>query len=414
MGLLQLLKRPRRIDDRGFSTALLSLRGFAALFVTIFHAMLVFRVAGHSPDYWSVSIGADSPWDLIANSFVIYLTNSHAAVTFFFVHSGFVLALSMSHRMLDARPVAALAAAAAYLVRRVFRLWPMIIVGCVCAFLVQSYFNLKHDDPYYSDWFTRFFATPTDLSNLLENIVLLRYNLVPFLWSLNVEAWGSLLIPLIFLACRRYVTVLVLLAALYFGLPILTSLLPHGLAQWTTFHTMACFVIGCLVGFIGADLPAKPSWIKRDALTLCAFFILILVRWIMPNAAWPYLVESAASAVIIYNVYYHPNDLVPRFCNRPFAKLLGEISYSLYVNSWVCIFLVGLVLAALVPAGFIVKNGLLMNLLAVAAVLVVAVPMSWMTFTLLERPMMTLGRRLGAKLLASNKARPVARTLARS
>jgi peptidoglycan/LPS O-acetylase OafA/YrhL len=92
--LLQILKHSRRIDDRGFSSALLSLRGLAALFVTLFHSMLVFRVAGLDPNYNAVSISADSPLDFIANSLIIYLTNGHAAVTFFFVHSGFVLSLS--------------------------------------------------------------------------------------------------------------------------------------------------------------------------------------------------------------------------------------------------------------------------------------------------------------------------------
>jgi peptidoglycan/LPS O-acetylase OafA/YrhL len=139
------------------------------------------------------------------------------------------------------------------------------------------------------------------------------------------------------------------LAALYFGLPILTSFLPPNFVQWTDFYTMACFVIGCLVGFIGPELPAKPDWIKRDALTLYAFLILMLARWPTSNPFWPYLVEGIASAVIIYNVYYHPDDVVPRFCNRPFAKFIGEISYSLYVNSLICIFLVGVLLGSLVP-----------------------------------------------------------------
>jgi peptidoglycan/LPS O-acetylase OafA/YrhL len=208
MRLLQFLLRPRHIDDRGFSTALMSLRGFAAIFVIIFHAMLVFRVAGHDPAHAAIAIRADSPWDFLANSLIIYLTNGPAAVTFFFVHSGFVLALSIGHRMFGAHPAGAVAVTAAYLVRRMFRLWPMIILGCVCAFLVQSYFNFRHDASYYSDGFTRFFTAATDSRNLLENITLVRYNLVPFLWSLNVEVWGSLLIPLIFFACRRFATVL--------------------------------------------------------------------------------------------------------------------------------------------------------------------------------------------------------------
>jgi peptidoglycan/LPS O-acetylase OafA/YrhL len=209
----------------------------------------------------------------------------------------------------------------------------MIIFACICAFVVQRYFDVRHDDAYFTVWFTRFFTVPTDFRDLLENIALNRYNLVPFLWSLNVEVGGSLMIPLIYFACRRYVTALLLLAVLYFSFPMLTSLLPRGYASFNSFYTMTCFVVGCLIGFIGTDLPPKPAWLNREAISFCAFFILILARWIMPSTASSFYVESIASGVIIYNVYYHPGDIIPRFCNRPFVKFMGEISYSLYVNS---------------------------------------------------------------------------------
>jgi peptidoglycan/LPS O-acetylase OafA/YrhL len=406
--LLQILKRPRRIDDRGFSSALLSLRGLAALFVTVFHSMLVFRVAGLDHNYRTFLISADSPWDFIANSLIIYLTNGHAAVTFFFVHSGFVLSLSIGHSDFGSRALSNLAAAAAYLVRRVFRLWPMIIFACICGFVIQTYFNVRHDDAYYTAWFTKFFSIPTDFRDLLENIALTRYNLVPFLWSLNVEVGGSLMIPLIYFACRRYVTAFLLIAVLYFSFPMLASFLPRGYASFNSFYTTACFIIGCLIGFVGADLPPKPAWLNRDAISFGALFILISARWFMPDIPSSFYVESMASAVIIYNVYYYPSDIIPRFCNRPFVKFMGEISYSLYVNSWICIFFIGTLLASIVPTDFIVQNGLLMNLSVVAATLVITVVISWMTFSLLEEPLMKLGRRLGKKLaIAIGYWRPV-------
>lgn len=90
----------RNIDYRGFNDALLSLRGIAACAVlVIFHGILVFRVEGLSHaryDYTFLSFASDAGIAAQFETWIVLVTNGHAAVTFFFVHSGFVLALSMS------------------------------------------------------------------------------------------------------------------------------------------------------------------------------------------------------------------------------------------------------------------------------------------------------------------------------
>jgi peptidoglycan/LPS O-acetylase OafA/YrhL len=385
----------RRIDDRGFSPALLSLRGVAALMVLIFHGLLVFRIGGHEASIFRVAFGTNPPWEFVVNSSVIYLLNGHAAVSFFFVHSGFVLALSISHIKPGSGVGDHLVSWGAYFVRRAFRLFPMILVSCLCALVVQLYFNFPHDQPYYSAWFTKFYTAPVDFDYVLQNLFLRRYDLSPFLWSLRIEVYGSFLMPLIFLMSPRYWPVIVLTIVLYFFYP-------------PAFNPMfvVCFVGGCLVGFVG-DLPQRPKWFNRDVVSGCAAIVLIAARWIMP--IWPLVVETIASAVIIYNVYYHPDGYLPRFCNLPFVKFMGEISFSVYVNSLLCIFICAILLTAVIPSEFILRYGLLMNWLLMTLSLSVNIAFSWITFRLVESPMMTFGRRLSGRLIRSVHKAKVAR-----
>jgi peptidoglycan/LPS O-acetylase OafA/YrhL len=389
-----------RIDDRGFSPALLSLRGIAAIMVLLFHGLLVFRVSGEQTDFIHLALNPASPWDFLVNSVTIYLLNGHAAVIFFFVHSGFVLALSISHYRFGPGLVDRVAILFAYIVRRTFRLWPMIIVSCLCALSVQLFLNVPHNQPHYTSWLAAFYTAPVSFRNVSDNLLLQDFNLSPFLWSLRVEVYGSVMMPLIFLLSSLYLIPAILLPILlsYFYPPMFDPFL-------------VCFVGGCLVGYVGYFLPGKPSWLNRDAISACAVLVLVTARWVLPIQTGV-VVQTLASMVIIYNTYYYPGDYLPRFCNLPFVRFIGLVSFSIYANSRVCIFISAILLTALLPGEFILQHGLFANWLATLLSLVVTIAFSWFTFRFIEAPMMQFGRRLSQRnWLATETAKRDRRSL---
>jgi len=179
--------------------------------------MPVFKVDGLSLgpyDHTFVSFASDSDLAAQVEKFVILPANGHAAVTFFLVHSGFVLTISMSRTKWGSGSSDMAATLCAYASKRVFRLWPMIIVSCLLAFTYQMAGH-KVASPLHSTWYAGFFSTPTDVSDLLHNVASQRFNLVPFLWSLLVETYGSILMPLFYFLGRRNITTYLLIIAFY-------------------------------------------------------------------------------------------------------------------------------------------------------------------------------------------------------
>jgi peptidoglycan/LPS O-acetylase OafA/YrhL len=398
------LKTERSIENRGFNDALLSLRGIAAFAVLIFHGMLVFKVDGLSfgpYDFHFLGFAAGAGLSAQFEKLIVLLTNGHAAVTFFLVHSGFVLAISISRLRWGSGFTDISLATLAYFAKRFFRLWPMIVACCVMAFLYQEWGYLPQG-PAFSDWFNQFFRQPTGFEDLVRNIGLQRVNLVPVLWSLVIETYGSILMPLFVLMGRRVITSYLMLVVFYF----LHVALPDGfvvnvggwLFSYLTPVFMFAFVVGTLTAFIRVDLPCRPSWISQNTLVYIALTILISARWLIPSISAALILECLAASVIVYSVYYHDEGSLQWFCNLPIVKFYGKISYSLYVNSLFCIYLSGGLLAYMVPVDFILKHGLLMNVVSVAVTVVLATPLSTLTFRYIEAPLMNFGRQI-AKII---------------
>ncbi len=392
----------RSVEYRGFNDALLSLRGIAACAVLVFHGMLVFKVDGLSfgpYDHTFLSFASDAGVSAHIEKFVVLLANGHAAVTFFLVHSGFVLALSMSRMSWGSGHQGKVTALVAYAAKRIFRLWPMIIVSCVLAFGYQL-IGHKVASSSHSTWYAAFFTSPTDVSDLLHNIALQQFNLVPFLWSLLVETYGSILMPLFYFLGRRIFTTYLLLVVFYllaWAIPPNAFILVNG---WT-FAALStafvfCFVVGTITAFIRQDLPQRPAWISQNALILVSFVSLVSARWALPTTGGAVVIEALASAVIVYSVYYHQDGPLQWFCNLPIVKFYGLISFSLYVNSLLCIHISGQILTRLVPAALIEGNGLIMNMIALGLAAALATPLSYMTFRFIEAPFMKVGKQIAA------------------
>ncbi|ENN84234.1 hypothetical protein RHSP_76892 [Rhizobium freirei PRF 81] len=390
----------RSIEYRGFNDALLSLRGIAACAVLMFHGMLVFKVDGLSfgpYDHTFLWFASDAGIAAQLEKWTVMLANGHAAVTFFLVHSGFVLALSMSRMTWGSSLPDGATALIAYAAKRIFRLWPMIIVSCVLAFAYQ-FAGHKVASPTHSTWYSAFFTSLTDFSDLLHNIALQRFNLVPFLWSLLVETYGSILMPLFYFLGRRTFTTYLLLVAFYllsWAVPSDAYVIVNG---WT-FSALStvfvfCFVIGTITAFIRQDLPQRPSWISQNALILISFIFLVLARWALPTIGGAVVIEALASAVIVYSVYYHAEGPLQWFCNLRIVKFFGLISFSLYVNSLLCIHISGQILTRLVPEAFIEANGLGMNMIAVALAAALVTVLSYLTFHFIEAPFMRAGKQI--------------------
>lgn len=396
----------QKVEYRGFNDALLSLRGVAAFLVLVFHANYAFKVGSIEP--------GTLPTDLASTirQWILYLTNGGAAVIFFFVHSGFVLTLAFSRSGVETPSANIPVILLGYYVKRIFRLWPMIIVSCLLMFVVQKAGYGAAQGAAFSDWFMSHLSKPTGFNNFKHNILLQEFNLNPFLWSLGIEVWGSILLPLFYFLGRRVFTTYLLLLAFYLLIAGWQPATELQFGRWSInplkMQFVFCMTIGTIVAFSSDSLSKFFAGKHRNVAVAIAIVALMSSRRLLPNLSTSLVVECVASSVIIFVVYYYEEGPLQRFCNLPIVMFFGRISYSYYANSLLAIHLVGLMLAYAFGQDFLLQHGLLGGILLTIGAVALNTPLSWLTYTAIERPLLKVGRQLAALITRLRSTRRLA------
>lgn len=369
-------------------SALDSLRGIAALAVTVFHAILVFPALEpiHRPEAAAEDTGAL----LLAATPAGLLWAGREAVLLFFVLSGFVLALGFGREQ-PGWP--------AFAARRMVRLLPpCIVVALLLAVMVPLI--EPRPRPEFTDWFNAAWNAPVTPGLVAGHALLLldSYVLNSPMWTLHYELRISLIFPLVallvsfgslVLLAGTAVAVLVCLMEMKFiGSGVLTTalFLPHfAFGAILARHRQ---VLGDGIGRLGGGARLL-LWL------LC--YLLLKADWYVPgNDLVISLVNGAGAALLIALVLGTP-WLQAALCRAP-LPWLGAISYSLYLVHVP-------VLLAMLHLGTPELPAWLLAALAPLA----SLPLAWLLYRFVERPSIRLGRLVSDRLEARRpRAAPVA------
>ena len=131
----------------------------------------------------------------------------------FFVLSGYVLSCALSGVAMDGESLFSFYAA------RLFRIYPMAWVACLAAILYVTFLHSSVPTIGTSQWYAHFSQLSfIDLKAGAMAFLTFKAELLPPIWSIRVEVFGSLAIPLIVLAIRRGVGIELLAAITAFSL----------------------------------------------------------------------------------------------------------------------------------------------------------------------------------------------------
>src|SRR5580658_9136433 len=162
--------KSRQGVGRVFFPQLEALRGLAAATVVIFHVLQ--SGYGLEPNSWDL-VGSGTVWFLLVAESMF---NGGAAVVLFFVLSGFVMGVNV-----DTSESLSVGLYSRFLLRRFFRLIPMIIVAVGLAIAIRE---IAFGDSYTARQILRFVG----LRDVSINAPL---------WSLRVEIVASLIYPIL-------------------------------------------------------------------------------------------------------------------------------------------------------------------------------------------------------------------------
>lgn len=323
------------------NTNLDGVRGLAALAVAFGHANT--SITGLEPYLKTAADFGSMTGGQIAARLWHVAFPADAAVLLFFVLSGWVLS-----RALEARADRPGAAALPYLVRRIFRLYPVAIVSAVP--LVW----LAHMTP----WQT------------VGTMLLFDRSVNGVIWSLQVELAGSALVFLLWAVGSRWFA-LAVIAALAVAIPVVEQ------------HYMVLFLPAFVLGYL---IPAVPYAVWRSrALLMLSVVALMAIDLLIGKSLYAKIIEGIAAMGVVGCLSVRSMAWLD---SRP-VQFLGDMSYPFYLMH----------MPALIVTHSIIKAALggapaMLLVLATAVVSTgIALAGAWVVHYAAEMPGIRLGNR---------------------
>jgi peptidoglycan/LPS O-acetylase OafA/YrhL len=362
-----------------------AMRGVAALVVCLCHAVSMFP--------WT---DASLPARLSRRA-VYTVLDGAAMVDFFFVLSGFVLALPYfgpSGRRFDMID---------FLTRRAARIYPAFWVAMTVALVLR----LTAGDELYAwartEWGQKQWTDPITAGDLVSQFALLtggqKLNmLIGPIWSIHVEIQVAVVLPLFFLLigpARSWRTV-----AAVGGLSVA---LAYMIGPPSALIFLPLFVMGVAAARFRVELDARVGRLSRPASVAIALLATALIYnraatgrigWLFPDLRPELISGVGATALVVLADGRH--GFAAALVRGPLL-LLGKVSYSLYLIH-VPVFL------ALFPAIYTATSSVAA---CIAAGLVSAFALAWAMFYAVEQPCIDAGRRLAKAMAILLRSAPV-------
>jgi peptidoglycan/LPS O-acetylase OafA/YrhL len=362
-----------------------SLRGLASISVVISHFVLAYRL--------------DLEFRLINYSPLHFFYDGFAAVTFFFVLSGYVLTLSMKNKVeIELK---------SFYLKRIFRIMPAYIFVLFTSLLFYSFFNVIHTIPDTSSWINSFWSKPLNFINFIRQIVFITpengyAELVFQNWSLLVEMQFSFLIPFLFFIYKKsniiFFLVFNLILFFFFNIPAYI------------FH----FSLGIALAMNQDYILTIFTKIKAKHKTALIFFIIFMYtyRYTFPmyyyyimreyspllsndNLIW--IITGFGSFLIL--LYCFTSTRLQKILNLHFFKFIGKISYGIYLTHLiVLIFLTPIFIGYLNYFG--IKNAYIVWFVSLLFLLFVTTVFSYFVTIFVEVPIAKFGNNMIKKSIS--------------
>jgi peptidoglycan/LPS O-acetylase OafA/YrhL len=330
------------------------LRGYAAMAVVIFHAVL-----GLDPTLVPRVLRANfaelSSWYDLFAKIVLEASSGETAVCIFFVLSGAVLFDSLKRTK-----GAPLRLVIDFIVRRLFRIYPALIVCLIFSAAALAAIGTT--------------VTP---DALLKNAALYEFGVNGVTWTLNVEMVAVPFLLASFFAYRFGGERALLCIALIFYAA-LRAPWPHPPTLTFKFYWIY-FALGMLITtpygrWLAERLPSA-AWIP-------ALLIGIIAKGVP---------QQFAIALLVLVLYYGRGGSLERVLRRPFSQFLGRISYSFYLFNVVLLSIVEHLLSSVPLAK---AHPVEVGLLASFVVIPLTFPIAHLSVKLIEGPGIRLGQYL--------------------
>lgn len=311
--------------------------------------------------------------------------DGQAAVSLFFVLSGFVL----SHKYLHPRKNGAIPEIhyAGYVVARICRIWlPMLAVLLISA-AAQYWMTPNHNHVIeQSEWASKFWTVQSDITHLLKQALFIRQDLnmqlIPQDWTLRYELILSLMMPVAVLLARKHT--LWLVGATFYAV-IVFHVSPFAL------HFMMGAVLAKNYAQLSRCLTSRS--IRMAALITGLFFYTF--KFTLPHYVKVhiddqiiYMITGIGSTFLLAFVF--GSRKMQQLLLNPVISIIGTLSYSVYLSHMIILLTITPHIIDMSPFSPWVAG--------MTATIALTLALSFPLYHYVELPSISAGRKLAALL----------------
>lgn len=267
-----------------------------------------------------------------------------------------------------------------FLISRIFRLLPMFIFyGIIATFLYFVVNNNKILGYEKITNYLKFFLKLFDFS-ILEIDKNEIYNVFGILWTLKIEYYFYLSLPLIFLL-YKVIKSQKIASMIFIGILVLLDFYEYGIYSFAICY----FLLGMLASFIVRDKKFTLFFLRKDVGFLIMAIFLINLFLNNDNAGFSIIILGLFFFVVAVN-----NSIIIKIFDKKISYFLSNISYSVYLNHSIVLYLI---LKIIGDELVINMNFIELSLLSLT-VLIYIIIFSDITFRLIEKPFIEFGNKL--------------------
>lgn len=293
------------------------LRGVCVLLVALFHCFLFVDIQGIG-NIEERSLTLQYGPQFFITQLLLLFFNGREAVAIFFVISGLVISISLTHSQLSIKTVLIL------LIKRLFRLLPVYYLSLSLILIYLPYFTkpttIASISAHLGEYHIHNF-----FKGLLSNILFTSTSFNPVAWTLPVELFASILSPFFYLMKKSKTIIDVYFL---FILAVCNVLPLPDIFRYLFFFYLGFYLEKNKLFFIKL---ATCNLIYR------IFFFAIVIALVLANNLFllpPTLylfIQGVAAFFIVGIVAFHSSPLVKKIFLHTIFQFYGKISYSFYI-----------------------------------------------------------------------------------
>ena len=316
----------------------------------------------------------------------------HLPVLFFFLLSGFVLGRSLG------KNEASIQEFVKYSIRRIFRLYPALIMVVLIAFVLSHWMTLPLPEllpiaPSIKNNIN-WMGQVSTIHQLLENVLLIQRGLDIPIWTIKVEIVCSLLLPLIIWVClnKRWLQLLMLIVLYLYSTPLINILFHNPNNDLNAFESsryLYLFFAGYLLNLY-KNLFHEINGAHTVTIISSSIAVLVMQLYFQRGSD---VISAIALCFMLFALIPCRNTTLKKILLHKWLVLVGAMSYSIYLlHAPILCFLISNVL----DADFY-KHILFIKIIGIfGAVCFLSIAFGYFLFSLIEVPCNSFGHHLSA------------------